>query len=124
MIDDMKQKFPAGDGPIPCVEFQRKFGFREGFNVVVQAFPHFAPALLQIVQVEFWWGGRKAFRVREFGEREQLPVAKLGEPDALRIVDMAQRSRDATWDDPRSRACSSGVSAIQAESNCWSAQME
>src|SRR5580704_813566 len=95
VIDDMEQELPAGDGPIDRVEFQPKFGFREGFDIVVQSFPHLAPALLQIVQVRLRRGGRKASRVGEFGERNQLTLAKLVEPEALRIVDMAQRSRDA-----------------------------
>jgi len=51
VIDDMKQELPAGDGPVDRMEFQRKFGFPEGFNIAMQAIPHLAPALLQIVQV-------------------------------------------------------------------------
>jgi len=95
VIDDMEQELPARDAPVNRVEFQRKFGFWEDFNIVMKAFPHLAPALLQIVQVRLRRGGRKASRVREFGEWDQLTLAKLAEPEALRIVDMAQRSRDA-----------------------------
>ncbi len=62
VIDDVEQELPARDGLVDRVEFQRKFGFREGFNIVVQAFPHLAPALLQIVQVRLRRGGRKASR--------------------------------------------------------------
>ena len=95
VIDDMEQELPAGDCPVDRVEFQRKFGFREGFHMVVQAFPQLAPALLQTVQVRLRRRVGKASRVSEFGEREQLTLAKLAEPEALRIVVMAQRSRDA-----------------------------
>lgn len=88
VIDDMEQELPAWDGPVNRVEFECKFGFRESFNIIVQAFPHLAPALLQIVQVRLRRGGGKASRVSEFGEREQLTLAKLAEPETLRIVDM------------------------------------
>jgi len=59
VIDDMKQELPAGDGPVDRMEFQRKFGFPEGFNIAMQAIPHLAPALLQIVQVRLGGAGGK-----------------------------------------------------------------
>ena len=95
VIDDMEQELPARDRPVNPAEFQPEFDFREGFNRVVQALPHLGPALLQMVQVRLRRSGRKASRVSEFGEWDQLTLAKLAEPEALRIVDMAQRTRDA-----------------------------
>ena len=95
VIDDVELELPAEDGPVDGVEVEGEVGFGEGGNVGVQTLPDFGPALLQMAQVGLRWSGRVEFWVGEFGERDQRTLAELTEPEVLRIVDMAQRSRDA-----------------------------